>query len=163
MKIVLPPLRERVSDIPRLVEHFIQLSGSTFSVDPSCYAALKGHTWPGNVRELKNVVDRAAALSRGKANVDLSRFMLEAEDGDLKPSVPVRPAPAMVLGDSKLPSFKEAKGKIVADFESQYIQALLREHGNNISLAAREAGIDRKHFKDLMRKYGIDARGDDED
>ena len=69
----------------------------------------------------------------------------------------------MVLGDSKLPSFKEAKGKIVADFESQYIQALLREHGNNISLAAREAGIDRKHFKDLMRKYGIDARGDDED
>lgn len=163
VKIVLPPLRERVSDIPRLVEHFIQLSGSTFSVDPSCYPALKGHTWPGNVRELKNVVDRAAALSRGKSNVDLSRFMLEAEDGDLKPSLPVRPAPAMVLGDSKLPSFKEAKGKIVADFESQYIQALLREHGNNISLAAREAGIDRKHFKDLMRKYGIDARGDDED
>ncbi len=163
VKIVLPPLRERVSDIPRLVEHFIALAGNTFSVDPACYATLKAHSWPGNVRELKNVVDRAAALSRGKSNVDLSRFMLEAEDGDLKPSTPVRPAPAMVLGDSKLPSFKEAKGKIVADFESQYIQALLREHGNNISLAAREAGIDRKHFKDLMRKYGIDAKGDEED
>jgi len=165
VKIVLPPLRERASDLPRLIEHFIHQSGNTFSVDPSCYAALKAHTWPGNVRELKNVVDRAAALSRGKASVDLTRFMLEAEEGDLKPSSPLRPAAPSMSGalDSKLPSFKEAKGKIVADFESQYIQALLREHGNNISLAAREAGIDRKHFKDLMRKYGIDAKSDDED
>ena len=61
-------------------------------------------------------------------------------------------------------SFKEAKGKVISSFESQYIEALLREHNNNISVAAREAGIDRKHFKDLMRKHGIAARpGDDED
>ena len=169
VKIVLPPLRERVSDIPRLVEHFIQQNAGSFSLDPSCYGALKAHRWPGNVRELKNVVDRAAALSRGKSNVDLSRFLFEAEDGytprpvlvSTPSSITAAAQPGAGAAQDKL-SFKEAKGKVVADFESQYIQSLLREHGNNISLAAREAGIDRKHFKDLMRKYGIDAKGDDE-
>ncbi|MFO0723783.1 MAG: sigma 54-interacting transcriptional regulator [Myxococcota bacterium] len=166
VKIVLPPLRDRVSDIPRLVEHFITQNGSAFSIDPGCYGALKAHRWPGNVRELKNVVDRASALSRGKTNVDLSRFMLEPEEGlTPRPSLIQAPSastsPASPLSAADKLSFKEAKGRVVADFESQYIQSLLREHGNNISLAAREAGIDRKHFKDLMRKYGIDAKGDD--
>ncbi|MCC7380440.1 MAG: sigma 54-dependent Fis family transcriptional regulator [Deltaproteobacteria bacterium] len=154
VKIVLPSLRERGSDIPRLVQHFIELSGSSFTVDPGCFDALRAHSWPGNVRELKNVVDRAAALSRGRREVDLSRFMLEHDD---------EPRPVTPLPSDKLLSFKEAKGKVISDFESQYILALLREHGNNISLAAREAGIDRKHFKDLMRKYGIEAKGSDEE
>jgi transcriptional regulator with GAF, ATPase, and Fis domain len=153
VKIVLPPLRERLSDIPRLVDHFIGMSGGAFSVDPSCFSALKAHSWPGNVRELKNVVDRASALSRGKKNVDLARFMHEPDEAAPRPVVPAV--------DKQL-SFKEAKTRVVADFESQYIHALLREHGNNISLAAREAGIDRKHFKDLMRKHGIEAKDDDE-
>ena len=157
VKIVLPPLRDRVSDLPRLVDHFIAIGGSTFSVDPRSYDAMKGYEWPGNVRELKNVVDRAAALARGKDAVDLSRFV-----GDPEEPISASSLPAQGISLDKLGSFKEAKGRVISDFESQYIVALLREHGNNISLAAREAGIDRKHFKDLMRKYGIEAKGDDE-
>jgi transcriptional regulator with GAF, ATPase, and Fis domain len=168
VKIMLPPLRERTSDIPRLVDHFVALAGRGFSVDPRCFAALRAYSWPGNVRELKNVVDRASALSQGKSNVDLSRFLgdqdeeprpLQRTASSSPPAVGATPAGPVDKGVS----FKEAKGRIISDFESQYILTLLREHGNNISLAAREAGIDRKHFKDLMRKYGIEARGGDDD
>ena len=154
VKIVMPALRERVSDIPVLVEHFLALCGNPCSVDPACYPALKTYRWPGNVRELKNVVDRAAALSRGRSGVDLSKFLVDVEEE------PTDRHGAVVIDKST--SFKEAKGRVVSDFESQYILTLLREHGNNISLAAREAGIDRKHFKDLMRKHGIEARPDGE-
>ncbi|MBI2375737.1 MAG: sigma 54-dependent Fis family transcriptional regulator [Deltaproteobacteria bacterium] len=156
VKIVLPALRERADDIPLLVQHFIEQSGATFTVDPACFTAVKAYPWPGNVRELKNVVDRAAALSRGRANIDLSRFLGDRDEEPL----PRRGSSATL--DPSL-SFKEAKGRVISDFESQYIHNLLRQHGNNISLAAREAGIDRKHFKDLMKKYGIDAKDDTPD
>jgi transcriptional regulator with GAF, ATPase, and Fis domain len=162
VRIALPPLRERMGDISLLVEHFLQLSGSPCTVDQGCYDRLRAYSWPGNVRELKNVVDRAAALSKGKANVDLSRFIQEIDDDDHNPATSAVNSSAELSLDKML-SFKEAKGKIVSDFESRYIQMLLREHNNNISVAAREAGIDRKHFKDLMRKHGIEAKSDDEE
>ncbi len=165
VKILLPSLRDRTQDLPRLVEHFIQLSGIDFTVSDSSYERLGKHRWPGNVRELKNVVDRAAALSRGKRDIDLSRFLMEEE-----PTLSMTGAQPMLHSHPEMPSpthlsFKEAKGQVISDFESRYIEKLLRLHGNNISVAAREAGIDRKHFKDLMRKYGIEARrrGDDEE
>jgi transcriptional regulator with GAF, ATPase, and Fis domain len=162
VKIMLPPLRDRLSDLPRLIEHFTRTGGYTFTTDPRCINALKSYQWPGNVRELKNVVDRAAALSPANAVVDLSRFLTDLDD-DLRATPSTPPSAGAGLAIDKALSFKEAKGRIISDFESQYILTLLREHGNNISLAAREAGIDRKHFKDLMRKYGIEARGGDDD
>jgi DNA-binding NtrC family response regulator len=156
VKIQLPPLRDRREDIHRLVDHFLSESEAECSIDSSCIEKLKRYDWPGNVRELKNVVDRAAALSRGRENVDLAKFIQHDEEDSPLNS-------AMAQADTNL-SFKEAKGKVISSFESQYIEALLREHANNISVAAREAGIDRKHFKDLMRKHGIAARPDqDED
>lgn len=167
VRILLPALRDRTDDLPRLVEHFIKVSGVDFTVADSSYDRLKRYAWPGNVRELKNVVDRAAALSRGQRDVDLSRFLLE--DESLTPLRSPNSSPMVAVSEapdaSEHLSFKEAKGQIISDFESRYIEKLLRHHGNNISVAAREAGIDRKHFKDLMRKYGIEARrkGEDED
>ena len=158
VKIQLPPLRDRTSDIPLLVEHFIQLNGATCTIDPSCYGRLMAHDWPGNVRELKNVVDRAAALNRGKTNVDLARYVQPDDLG-----TPTSTAPAIQASSDPALSFKEAKGRVISEFESRYIERLLRTHNNNISVAAREAGIDRKHFKDLMRKYGIEARPNEEE
>jgi transcriptional regulator with GAF, ATPase, and Fis domain len=155
VKIQLPPLRDRKDDLERLVHHFLQEAKADCTIDASCIDRLRRYDWPGNVRELKNVVDRAAALSRGRENVDLSKFIQHDEDDSPLSS-------NVAQADTNL-SFKEAKGKVISSFESQYIEALLREHNNNISVAAREAGIDRKHFKDLMRKHGIAARPDDED
>ncbi len=156
VKITLPSLRDRPADLPLLVEHFINLNGGAFTVDPGCYTRLAAYHWPGNVRELKNVVDRAGALSRGRTHVDLSTF-IQAED--LLGEAPAGSSPPAPSLDTEM-SFKEAKGKVISDFETRYIDALLKKHNNNISVAAREAGIDRKHFKDLMRKHGISARAD---
>ncbi len=157
VKVQLPPLRDRTADVPLLVEHFLRLNGAPCTIDSASYGRLMTYEWPGNVRELKNVVDRAAALNRGKANVDLSRYV------HLDDPAPRSAVPSVAReGDPSL-SFKEAKGRVISDFESRYIERLLRQHSNNISVAAREAGIDRKHFKDLMRKYGIEARPGEED
>ncbi len=155
VRIQLPPLRDRLDDLQRLVQHFVDNTGADFTVADSSFDRLRSHPWPGNVRELKNVVERAAALSRGKREVDLSRFVFD----DAGPEPSDRPGP--VADAPTHLSFKEAKGQVISDFESRYVEKLLRDHGNNISVASREAGIDRKHFKDLMRKYGIDPRRKD--
>lgn len=154
----IPSLCERPEDIPLLARHFVAnhpaiRRGTVRGIDDAACKLLEAHPWPGNVRELKNLVDRAAALSRGKSNVDLATFLSDVDDAD-------RGASGVVI--DKALAFKEAKGRVISDFESQYILTLLREHGNNISLAAREAGIDRKHFKDLMRKHGIEARPEED-
>jgi DNA-binding NtrC family response regulator len=60
-------------------------------------------------------------------------------------------------------TFKEAKERWVSSFERDYIVALLRKNNGNISHAAREADIDRKYFRKLMKKYEIEAGADDED
>ena len=151
VKIVLPSLRERVSDIPILVEHFLSLHAQPCEVDTSCYKSLMTYNWPGNVRELKNVVDRACALNRGKTGIDLGSYLTDRDEVSSTKQLQV----------DEFVSFKEAKAKVVAEFESQYIETLLRQHNNNISLAAREASIDRKHFKELMRKHGILANPDE--
>ena len=65
------------------------------------------------------------------------------------------PGTVMPLGLSK--TFKEAKEQWVATFERDYILNLLRRNNGNISHAAKEAEIDRKYFRKLMKKYGIDA------
>ena len=54
--------------------------------------------------------------------------------------------------------FKEAKGQLVEMFEREYIEDLMRRHKMNLSAAAREAQIDRKHLRELIRKYGLDPR-----
>ncbi|MCA9439047.1 MAG: sigma-54-dependent Fis family transcriptional regulator, partial [Candidatus Omnitrophica bacterium] len=158
-----PPLRTRGNDILLLAEHVLRRvadrSGRQVTgFAPAVAARFLEYDWPGNVRELENVVDRAAALSRGRTNVDLATFIQGEEPlADAGTGLGVGPAGGlgftMGAGEPDLDlSFKEAKGKVISDFESRYIEALLRKHNNNISVAAREAGIDRKHFKDLMRK-----------
>jgi DNA-binding NtrC family response regulator len=145
IRVTLPALRERGSDIPFLVEHFVkQFAGErTLAITPDDVARLCRHAWPGNVRELRNVLERACVLSRGESlNLD-DAF---AESG---------PTPVGFRTD--LP-FKEAKGQLVEQFEREYIVELMRRHKLNLSAAAREAQIDRKHLRELLRKYGMDPR-----
>ena len=99
--IVLPPLRERRDDIPRLVRHFTQRfarrMGRRIETIPSAVMeALVRYPWPGNVRELQNVIERAVILSPGPA--------LQVPLGDLQPAAPQTPAPtaaAVTLVDAE--------------------------------------------------------------
>jgi DNA-binding NtrC family response regulator len=111
-------------------------------------ARLVRHSWPGNVRELRNVMERACLLARG-TSINLEDALVS----EAAPSLGIR---------TDLP-FKEAKGQLVEQFEREYIVDLMRRHKLNLSAAAREAQIDRKHLRDLLRKYGMDPRDQPDD
>jgi DNA-binding NtrC family response regulator len=149
IRVSVPPLRERGTDIPLLVSHFIkQFSPDRpIQVSPDDLARIQRHSWPGNVRELRNTIERACLLSRGDTlNVD------DALTDESSPALGIR---------TDLP-FKEAKGQLVEMFEREYIEDLMRRHKMNLSAAAREAQIDRKHLRELIRKYGLDPRKKDD-
>ena len=152
IRVSVPPLRERGSDIPLLTQHFMASFGGGLTISADDTARLQRHSWPGNVRELRNVIERACLLSRGNA-VNIEDALVEQ-------------APAGLGIRTDLP-FKEAKGQLVEMFEREYIEDLMRRHAGNLSAAAREAQIDRKHLRELIRKYDLDPRqkssGDDED
>ncbi|HLU67119.1 MAG TPA: sigma 54-interacting transcriptional regulator [Kofleriaceae bacterium] len=147
IRLSVPPLRERGTDIQLLIEYFIEKfspGGRPLRVSPEDMARLRRHAWPGNVRELRNTIERACLLARGEyINLD------DALHEEPSPSLGIR---------TDLP-FKEAKGQLVEMFEREYIEDLMRRHRMNLSAAAREAQIDRKHLRELIRKYDLDPRG----
>ncbi len=183
VRIVLPPMRERPEDVPLLVKHFLRegafnrdatggLRLRTISRD--ALDVLVAYNWPGNVRELHNVIERACSFSETDCIevADLPAHLATRSAGTRasvsRPALPVRPVlessrpplnaslpPSLETSDDSLGTFKEAKEQWVATFERDYILGLLRKNAFNISHAAREAEIDRKYFRKLMRKYGV--------
>ncbi len=152
IRLSVPPLRERGNDIPVLVDHFMARFApgdtpgqSRLRVTPEDMQTLQRHTWPGNVRELRNAVERACLLANGDY-INLDDALQPG--GDAGPAMGVR---------TDLP-FKEAKGQLVEMFEREYIEDLMTRHSMNLSAAAREAQIDRKHLRELIRKYDLDPR-----
>ena len=126
----LPPLRERLDDVPLLAARFWQeLGGNT--LPDEILAPLLTHTWPGNVRELRNRIERAYVLDQP---AELSR------SGDETP---------------KHEPFGTAKDRVIFEFERTYLAALVqRAHGNQ-SEAARLASLDRAHLVRLLKKHGL--------
>jgi DNA-binding NtrC family response regulator len=139
-------------------------------------AALGAYAWPGNVRELVNVVERAVSFADGDTLelADLPEMIREVRrtsptraltsEARVATAPPAPRPPDELLADGV--TFKDAKEKWVSSFERDYIVSLLKRHGGNISHAAREADIDRKYFRKLMKKYEIEALGavgDDDD
>jgi DNA-binding NtrC family response regulator len=143
----LPPLRERRDDIPMLIELFSRRlpAGMWSPPGPEAMARLVGHDWPGNVRELRNVVERSAYLSPDGV-IDL-RAVDQRSD-----------AAATQLAFDPTLTFREQKERLVEHFEEAYLCWLLGRAAGNISRAAREADMDRKHLHTLLRRYGIDAK-----
>ncbi len=144
----LPPLRNRREDLPLLVTELLKRRGfEAGPVDGAGFDALRAHAWPGNVRELRNVLERALALSPTATSfrqLKLSLGPIETGGG-----LSVR---------TELP-FKEAKDAVVDAFEAQYLREVMGRHGGNLSAAAREAQVDRKHWRALLEKHGL--RGED--
>jgi DNA-binding NtrC family response regulator len=140
-----PPLRERPDDIPLLVEHFTKqfAGGRTLDVTREELDRLRHHSWPGNVRELRNMVERACTLSHGtRLEID------EAFDEKLAGGVTADTV------NIELP-FKEAKAQVIDNFEREYLRAQLKRYEGNLSAAARSSEVDRKHFRELLRKHGL--------
>lgn len=149
VEVRVPPLRDRPEDVPLLVDQFLkeeERKGMTLSKD--AMLSLQSHSWPGNVRELRNVMERACRLAEGD--------VINADDLHLDQRIDDR-LPLAVGGG--LP-YKEAKARLLAQFERQYLAQLMKEHGGNLSAASREAGLARNHLRNLCRKYDIPCGAD---
>ena len=163
-----PPLRERREDIAFLVEHLLPLEasladppGAPLRVAPATMAALTAWSFPGNVRELRNVLERAAVLSRTSGSHELQLTDFPPRPPRMTPAIDdTAPADAADRGAPYDPSltYRETRARIEGAFEQSYVQWLLARHGGNVSAAAREAKMDRNHLSDLMRKHGLRAR-----
>jgi DNA-binding NtrC family response regulator len=147
VRITLPPLRQRKEDIPALVEHF--LAGKQVQVPPETLALFTEYDWPGNVRELKNVIDRGLSLMGVARVLQPSLLGLESGPG------PHGPTPAWPTAGHE--GFREAKERLIASWERDYVTQLLRRAGGNVSKAAREGGLDRVYLHRLIKKYNIVA------
>ena len=147
--IQIPSLRDRLEDLPQLVQFFYEGRGTAAGpIEGPNLARLRNHGWPGNIRELRNVLERAWALS-GEQNCAFQDLQLW-----------VSPLTHDVGGATAGPidttlSFKEAKARWVDGFERRYLAAVFTTHGQNITHAAEHAGINRRHFRTLLRKHGI--------
>lgn len=138
----IPPLRERPEDIPVLAKTFLEMFCGRYGRDlqptPAFYDALLRHAWPGNVRQLKNVMERISALH---------------PDGRLEPAdLDEEPLGADTAGALAQLPWKEARDRYLASFEGAYARAVLARCDGNLSAAAREAGIDRKTFYQLLKR-----------
>jgi DNA-binding NtrC family response regulator len=163
IRIELPALRQRLVDLPVIVEEFFRRYGDelsetgarAFRFGPGALAALETYDWPGNIRELMNVLRRAAVFARGD-EITVADLPEEIAGGKDRGKGGTSGSHAVALPDASVP-FKDAKAKVLDAFERQYLQDLLLRHKQNISKAAREAGIDRRHLYRLLDKYEIDA------
>ncbi|HET9991551.1 MAG TPA: sigma 54-interacting transcriptional regulator [Kofleriaceae bacterium] len=152
VRVALPPLRTRREDLALLVRELLRRRGfEDGTVAGPNLDRLTAHGWPGNVRELRNVIDRAIALTPGARTFGELAIRIDAAPlGD--PGLAVR---------SDLP-YAEAKAAVLHDLERRYLADVLARTEGNISAAARESGIDRKHLRTLARKHGLVAGPEDE-
>jgi two-component system NtrC family response regulator len=138
VQMVLPPLRDRDSDVRLLAQFFLsrfaaQVNKPNLVFDPDAIRALNRHTWPGNVRELENCIRRAVIMAEGKR--------VTAKDLELN---------ASGLGPNVV-TLKDAREAV----ERQMVQQALKKHGGKIAPAAVDLGLSRPTLYELMEKLGI--------
>jgi DNA-binding NtrC family response regulator len=142
VQVTLPPLRERVADIPPLTEHFIQLYSTHIKkrvrgITQEAMDVLRGYRWPGNIRELENVIERAIIMCDEDSEIGLD---------DLPADI--------AAGRRETPRAMDE----VQELEKEILIRALRECDWNRSQAARKLGIGRRTLYDRMNRYGISLK-----
>ena len=145
--IPLPPLRERLEDLPLLAKRFIEGDSSWEEMPRAFRERLMAYHFPGNVRELRNLLERASYLE-GFETLDPSTFPTDL------PGHPSMDTEFRLTADYMKP-FKVAKEALIERFEREYLKRLLPRNSNKIARAAREAKIDRKYLYMLIEKHGL--------
>ncbi|MDJ0761626.1 MAG: sigma-54 dependent transcriptional regulator [Myxococcota bacterium] len=151
----LPPLRERPTDIPLLVDHFLnqfntRLNKEIKSVDPDLLLALSAYEWPGNIRELENIIERCVLFSDGSSLAIES--LPEAFSDQVKPELDHRiQPPPTPLGSGLKDQVKAA----TASLERQLINKALDQTGRNVTQTARLLKISRKSLQTKMKELGL--------
>ncbi|MFO0670556.1 MAG: sigma 54-interacting transcriptional regulator [Polyangiaceae bacterium] len=158
VRVELPSLRERLDDIPALVEEICKRVGvPQHSAAVSAWIAerMSGYDWPGNVRELVNVASVAATLADTPGAID--DVLTLARDGDS--SSPALGAMPGAAGADAQGTFTESKRSAIASFEQTYFASLVKRCSGNVSEMARQAGMERHHVRAYLRKYKLEKGG----
>nr|HEX4313957.1 sigma-54 dependent transcriptional regulator [Kofleriaceae bacterium] len=151
-----PPLRERLDDVPMLAAHFLRkhTRGTPPSLAPETLEAMLSYAWPGNVRELENAIMHAVALRHDDAiGLDV-----------LPQAIGVPKAKHLSSGAFRLPELDgddllqltEAKRRASAQFEKAYLHEVMARAKGSVSEAARLSGLDRTNFRRLLQRHAID-------
>jgi DNA-binding NtrC family response regulator len=152
IELAIPPLAERREDIPLLVDRFLKDAAERFGrpakkLTADALRACVGREWKGNVRELKSALEQALLLSPGD----------EITMADLFGNADAPVVSATAAGANGGGTFREAKERVVAAFERDFILQALRRHGGNITKAAEEVGMYRQNLQQKMKELGITA------
>jgi two-component system response regulator PilR (NtrC family) len=160
IQIALPPLRDRMEDVPLLVQHFLakyreELGKEVDEVSPEAMEKILAYPFPGNVRELENLIERAVALARGR--------LLEVDvlpDTVLQNAPVRRPAAAATAPVTPVPGGN--LDEILANYERGLLADALQRAGGVKKRAARLLGISFRSFRYRLEKLGLDDAGRDE-
>ena len=156
IRIELPPLRERLNDLPLLVAHILRSHPVCQGrrLDASSLDLLRSYEFPGNVRELESILQRAALLADGPViSVDGLLDPVRATTAKHPDRTPVVPKLEMTLGQA---------ARVVERFERAFLVSALNRSGGVIINAARASGLSERNFHVKLRKYGL-ARGETAD
>ncbi len=146
--LTLPPLRDRIDDVPALVEHFAsqvaEVNGwKPAQFTPEAIQALQQYAWPGNVRELRNVVERLLLFAADG----------QVDTGTVGMALPQAPAQASPAPAGTGPLFER-----VTRFEREVILAELERQHHHVTNAAKALGLERSHLYKTCQRLGIDLR-----
>jgi two-component system response regulator GlrR len=152
--LVLPPLKERMEDIPYLVDHLLkkicqQLKKEVTGLAPKAMQMLMQHDWPGNVRELENTLEYAVTMTQ--QNIITEDLVLQTRSPMAPSIVEEAPHGHLLPVPGSLKSLKEAR----TEFEKAYLIRLLEMCSGKASKAAEIAGKYRADFYDLLKKHEI--------
>ncbi|MCP4123488.1 MAG: sigma-54-dependent Fis family transcriptional regulator [Bacteroidetes bacterium] len=140
IEIVIPPLRERDSDIPEFIRFYLKMYKEKYRkpnlrISNEAIAVLQKHKWPGNIRELQHIMERGVIMSDG-VEIGSSDFNLVADSG-------------------KAEQIKDLDGYNLRDIEKLLVQKAIDKHNGNISKAAKELGITRAALYRRMEKFNL--------
>jgi transcriptional regulator with PAS, ATPase and Fis domain len=141
VRIPVPPLRERLEDIPVLVEHF--LAGAPIHFEAR--RLLMSYHWPGNVRELRNELERAVAL-RGDEEIDVSLF---------SPTVQAARGKSAEEATGELPVFRSDLKAYLDGIERRVVGEVLAHCEGNLTQAAKRLGVSRHGLRKKLLRLGL--------
>ncbi|MCA9488352.1 MAG: sigma-54-dependent Fis family transcriptional regulator [Myxococcales bacterium] len=173
LAVEVPPLRERIEDVPLLAVHFSRRFAnaegrSSVELPPETLQALMAYGWPGNVRELSNTLQRAVVLSPDR-RIRPEELGLRPGDAsepppaEVPPPVDVAAPPPAGWEDLYDLPYTQAKAALVDRFAPTYLQRRLREHDGVVSRAAAASGLQRPNFRREMKRYGVSSGSGDEE
>ena len=141
VKLALPPLRDRVGDLPVLVAHLLRRLKAPEPVAreltaPAFLAELAAAPWPGNVRELRNHLEQCVVFGERRS-----------------PGGVRTPHPSPTVDASQ--PYELARRQAIDEFERRYVTALLERAGGNVAQAARDAGVNRAYLHRLLSRHGL--------